>query len=190
MQEILEQFKISFFQKYAAMMGGKLGLYSSDSSDPALIAELESVLPLVETDMTIFFRNLANYKISDQPTQKKDIRNLLGEALYDATNLTEDITVKWLEWYEKYRQRLLQENVAIDLRRTRMNMTNPKYVLRNYMAQMAIDQADQGNYELIAELYQVLKKPYDEQPEHMRWYAKRPEWARHKVGCSMLSCSS
>ena len=58
------------------------------------------------------------------------------------------------------------------------------------MAQLAIDAADKGNYDIIEELYQLLKKPYEEQKEQDKWFAKRPEWARHKVGCSMLSCSS
>jgi len=71
-----------------------------------------------------------------------------------------------------------------------MNTVNPKYVLRNYMAQLAIDKANEEDYSLVDELFQLLKKPYDEQPENEKWFAKRPEWARHKVGCSMLSCSS
>ena len=71
-----------------------------------------------------------------------------------------------------------------------MDLVNPKYVLRNYMSQLAIDAADKGDYSLIDELYQLLKKPYDEQPKYQKWFAKRPEWARNKVGCSMLSCSS
>ena len=71
-----------------------------------------------------------------------------------------------------------------------MNRQNPKYVLRNYMAQMAIDEANAGNYKLVGELYQLLQKPYDEQPEMEKWFAKRPDWAKNKVGCSMLSCSS
>ena len=71
-----------------------------------------------------------------------------------------------------------------------MNNVNPKYVLRNYMAQLAIESADKGNYSLIEELYQLLKKPYNEQPDNEKWFVKRPEWARDKVGCSMLSCSS
>ena len=61
---------------------------------------------------------------------------------------------------------------------------------RNYMAQLAIDAADDGDYSLIDELYQLLKQPYDDQLGQEHWFAKRPEWARHKVGCSMLSCSS
>ena len=71
-----------------------------------------------------------------------------------------------------------------------MNTVNPKYVLRNYMAQLAIDAASAGDYGLIDELFQLLKKPYDAQPNNEKWFAKRPEWARNKVGCSMLSCSS
>jgi len=71
-----------------------------------------------------------------------------------------------------------------------MDLVNPKYVLRNYMSQMALDEAEKGNYSLIDELFQLLKKPYSEQPENKKWFAKRPEWARNKVGCSMLSCSS
>ena len=55
---------------------------------------------------------------------------------------------------------------------------------------LAIDAADQGDYSLIDELYNVLKKPYNEQPEYEKWFAKRPDCARSKVGCSMLSCSS
>ena len=71
-----------------------------------------------------------------------------------------------------------------------MNKVNPKYVLRNYMAQLAIDKAETNDSSLIEELIQILKKPYEEQLEFEHWFAKRPEWARHKVGCSMLSCSS
>ena len=71
-----------------------------------------------------------------------------------------------------------------------MNRTNPKYVLRNYMAQMAIDAADKGDYGVVDELFNLLLKPYDEQPESEKWFALRPDWAKTKVGCSMLSCSS
>ena len=71
-----------------------------------------------------------------------------------------------------------------------MNNVNPKYVLRNYMAQLAIEAAEKEDYTVIDELYQLLKKPYSEQPKQHKWFAKRPEWAKDKVGCSMLSCSS
>ena len=71
-----------------------------------------------------------------------------------------------------------------------MDSVNPKYVLRNYMAQLAIDDANKGDFNLLDELFSLLKTPYDELTDMERWFVKRPEWARHKVGCSMLSCSS
>ena len=58
------------------------------------------------------------------------------------------------------------------------------------MAQLAIEDAEHNNYKLLDELYTMLKTPYSDNPKYEKWYAKRPEWARHKVGCSMLSCSS
>jgi uncharacterized protein YdiU (UPF0061 family) len=72
-----------------------------------------------------------------------------------------------------------------------MNKSNPKYVLRNWMAQLAIDAAEKEDFTVAIELYNILKNPYSEQLEHEeKWFKKRPEWARHRVGCSMLSCSS
>ena len=72
-----------------------------------------------------------------------------------------------------------------------MNRVNPKYVLRNYLAQQAIDALEQGDASVMERLDGACcERPYDEQPGHEELAGRRPEWARHKPGCSALSCSS
>ena len=71
-----------------------------------------------------------------------------------------------------------------------MNRVNPKYVLRNYLAQLAIDALESGDPSVMERLMKVLERPYDEQPEHGELAERRPEWARQRPGCSALSCSS
>jgi uncharacterized protein YdiU (UPF0061 family) len=83
-----------------------------------------------------------------------------------------------------------QEGVALATRVERMNRVNPKYVFRNYLAQQAIDALEAGDAAVLERLMKVLQHPYAEQPEHHELAARRPEWARHKAGCSALSCSS
>jgi len=104
--------------------------------------------------------------------------------------VSSNVKEQWNNWFENYAERLQNETLSAEDRQTKMNSVNPKYVLRNYMSQLAIDDANKGDYKLIDDLFNILKKPYDEQPENQKWFAKRPDWARHKVGCSMLSCSS
>jgi uncharacterized protein YdiU (UPF0061 family) len=150
------------------------------------MADLEDCLLLSETDMTIFFRRLANY---EKGTPDKGIE-IIHEAFYNAEEIKDKNLKQWKGWFKAYDQRLYKEQLVDADRKKKMNAVNPKYVLRNYMAQLAIDEADKGDYKLISELFELLKKPYDEQPDNQQWFAKRPDWARDKVGCSMLSCSS
>jgi serine/tyrosine/threonine adenylyltransferase len=82
------------------------------------------------------------------------------------------------------------EGVPFYQKKALMNSVNPKYVLRNYLAQIAIDKAETGDNSEIYQLLDVLRRPYDEQPANKKYAAKRPEWARNRPGCSMLSCSS
>nr|WP_240042722.1 YdiU family protein [Maribacter aurantiacus] len=186
LEDILMGYRNDLPQAYQNMMQQKLGLTTEQEADSQLITDLEAVLQASETDMTIFFRQLANYKGEGSIPGIEVVQ----EAFYSPKEIDGKIKEQWDQWFLNYSERLKNENSANDKRKKAMDKVNPKFVLRNYMAQLAIDAADTGDYSLIDELFQLLKRPYDEQPEKEKWFAKRPDWARHKVGCSMLSCSS
>jgi uncharacterized protein YdiU (UPF0061 family) len=187
LEAILKTYNEKTEEAYLHMMSAKLGLANALERDAELIYKLEEVLQLTETDMTLFFRKLADFSNDDIASEGFSI---IKESFYSFDEINEAIKRPWITWFENYAVRLKEDSLSAEERKTAMNKTNPKYVLRNYMSQLAIDEADKGNYDLIDELFNLLKKPYDEQPEREKWFAKRPEWARNKVGCSMLSCSS
>ena len=184
LEAILNQYKVNFEKQSLQMMKSKLGLFNSDENDLQLIQNLEDTLQLTETDMTIFFRLLSNF--SDEYSGLK----LIEKAFYDFENISDNIKNQWNLWFLNYKERLKKESLSIEDRKIKMNGVNPKYVLRNYMAQLAIEATNQNDYSLIDELFNLLKEPYSEQISNEKWFAKRPEWARNKIGCSMLSCSS
>jgi uncharacterized protein YdiU (UPF0061 family) len=94
------------------------------------------------------------------------------------------------QWIQDYLQEAHLQGRTNEERKTLMQATNPKYLLRNYLAQLAIDDAEQGDYKQVDTLLEILRRPYDDQPQYERYAEKRPEWARNRAGCSMLSCSS
>lgn len=185
LEEILNAFSVDYQKEYLSMMRNKLGLKVINEDDAVLIEGLTELLQLTETDMTIFFRNLSNIKKMDSVEVAFDT---IKEAFYNELNVS--VLNNWNVWLEHYTNRINQESLNDTERKEQMNLVNPKYVLRNYMAQLCIDDADKGDYSLFRELFELLKSPYDEQPDSQKWFAKRPDWARDKVGCSMLSCSS
>lgn len=189
LEAILQQFQHNYHTQQMSMMRQKLGWQTEREEDNLLIESLEHLLQSVETDMTIFFRNIGAFK-KETDFEKEDWFALIQDAFYELDNLPEAVKEDWKKWLMSYQARLRYETLDNASRQKNMNLVNPKYVLRNYMAQLAIDAADKGDYTIIEELYQVLRKPYAEQVESQKWFAKRPEWARNKVGCSMLSCSS
>jgi uncharacterized protein YdiU (UPF0061 family) len=83
-----------------------------------------------------------------------------------------------------------EEALPTERRSEQMRRVNPKFILRNYMAQLAIESAEAGDLSVLQELHQLIREPYADQPGKERWTEKRPDWAAHKPGCSMLSCSS
>ncbi|HQU84348.1 MAG TPA: YdiU family protein [Pyrinomonadaceae bacterium] len=182
LEEILENYQKKYLPKHVRMMSDKLGL--KDSADADFIIQLETLLYQTEMDFTLFFRNLSKF----DENNLNEFWTLLEESSY-SENL-EKFKEKWNDFLQNYAEILIAENLDKTDRVSQMNRVNPKYVLRNYMAQLAIDAADKGDYSIVDELFNLLLKPYDEQPESEKWFAKRPDWAKTKVGCSMLSCSS
>jgi uncharacterized protein YdiU (UPF0061 family) len=194
LEQALNVFTQVFGDQWQLVMTRKLGLsHYIPEHDDDLHAGLLAMLEMVETDMTIFFRQLANVDLGTDNLESIDVETLiapLAEAYYVPEQLTPEYTSSLLDWLKRYNQRILQEGRSLEARRKDMNQVNPKYVLRNYMAQLAIDKAEQGDFAMIAELLELLRYPYDEQPENQQYAAKRPDWARQRAGCSMLSCSS
>jgi uncharacterized protein YdiU (UPF0061 family) len=192
LEEILNEFKTVYAGKYQGMMKAKIGLELEDESDLKLIQDLETNLGRTETDMTIFFRSLSNVSKDLVVPEKDDVLFLkpVMDAFYKPDEIKGEALFFWKEWFKMYLIRLQKETKTDGERKQQMDKVNPKYVLRNYMSQIAIDASDKGDYSIVNELFKLLKKPYNEQPESEKWFVKRPEWARTKVGCSMLSCSS
>jgi len=187
LEHVLNEFQSHYYLSYIEMMRNKLGLNLVSRNDIKLITELEEVLQLSETDMTIFFRELSCVKKNHSPGCGI---STIDNAFYKPEELKKEVLKRWERWFKKYINRLNEEEKTDDHRKQQMNNVNPKYVLRNYMAKLAIDAAENDDYSLIEELHLLLKKPYEEQPKYEKWYTKRPDWAKDKIGCSMLSCSS
>jgi len=144
-----------------------------------------------EVDMTIFFRRLADLAAASDGSEPADVplRAFFADAFYDERK-ADSGSGELYEWLARYTARVRSDGSPVEERRDRMRAANPKYVLRNYLAQEAIDRAEQGDDRGIHELLDVMRRPYDEQPGRERFAARRPDWARNRAGCSMLSCSS
>jgi serine/tyrosine/threonine adenylyltransferase len=194
LQQILDSYEKNYEYGWQSMMAQKLGLNVFDpETDDKLVTELQGILQLVETDMTIFYRQLAKIDISVEPLTDVSDEILLDpliNAYYVSEQLTNDNVARIGNWIRCYKARVHKDGTLNETRRRRMDAVNPKYVLRNYLTQLAIDKAEQGDNSMVNELLELLRHPYDEQPDKEEYAEKRPDWARHRAGCSMLSCSS
>jgi serine/tyrosine/threonine adenylyltransferase len=171
---------------YRRMMLSKMGVDAVGRvDDDQLIAELLGVFSVAEIDFTLFFRQLA--KVSTQASAGFEP---LREAFYDPAAMDGPARLALTAWMETWTARARDSHPSDALRATSMNAVNPLYVPRNYLAQQAIEALEKDDASVLHKLLAVGKHPYMESPGCEAFAGKRPDWARHKAGCSMLSCSS
>jgi uncharacterized protein YdiU (UPF0061 family) len=161
----------------------KLGLADCRDADLALLGDLHGLLQAHEVDMTLWFRALA----AVDPAAP----SLAGfEAAFYDPGKRDAGAPALAGWLARYAARLADDPLPAGERRARMRRANPAFVPRNWLVQQAIERAHRGDVAGIGELLDVMRRPYDDQPGNERYAGKRPDWAKDKAGCSMLSCSS
>jgi uncharacterized protein YdiU (UPF0061 family) len=208
LEQGLTAFGETFHYAWRKILADKLGLVAlGNEGDDVLLSDLFDLLQQVETDMTLFFRGLMAIpvEVADDSAEHAENQDFVDDstlaqplrrAFYTEEAFAPAQLGRLTAWLRRYVARVRRDTEMTDFpgfakeRLERMRRANPKYVLRNYLAQQAIEALEQGDESVIARLMEVLKHPYDEQPEHEELADRRPEWARHKAGCSALSCSS
>jgi uncharacterized protein YdiU (UPF0061 family) len=171
LRETLELFLPLYLAHYLDLMRRRLGLLTTDEGDEAQVQRLLQLMQGSAVDYTGFFRELgASEPATALARLREDFLDLAG---FDA-------------WAERYRQRAEGEGGSQAERQARMHAVNPKYILRNYLAQQAIEAAEAGDYGPVRELHAVLARPFDEQPGMERYAQRPPDWGKHL----QISCSS
>jgi uncharacterized protein YdiU (UPF0061 family) len=176
-QAALDTYIDAYGDEFDRLLHAKLGLATVQEGDRALFDDMFQAMQESHADFTLFFRKLADLRLDVPDAERADadapLRDLfIDRAAFDA-------------WAVRYRARLRQENSVDAERQIAMRRANPKYVLRNYLAQAAIEKAQNGDYSEVGKLLAILERPFDEQPEHEAYAALPPDWAEHlEVSCS------
>ena len=172
-EEILETYGDIFSEHYVSLMCNKLGIRYAGLEDFALIQPLLEMMQSSKVDYTNLFRNFGNFNTAIDGNNKNLRDQFVDRVAFD-------------EWAAVYRSRLQAEGRQDHERKVAMDKVNPKYILRNYLAQTAISKAEkERDYSEVDRLLNLLAKPFDEQPEMDSYAAPSPEWARHlEVSCS------
>ena len=160
-KEIINAYEQTFYDELILIFRKKLGLVESETEDLKLIEELLSWMHKNKKDYTNTFRTLS-----------KENHGLFKDE-------------EGKSWLEKYQKRLNREKINTTKRKKIMNQNNPKFILRNYLAQKAIEEAEKGNYVELKKLIEILKKPFDENRDYEDYANEPPEWGRKlEISCS------
>lgn len=169
-QNELEKYYGLYANEYSVLMRHKMGLSTEMEGDHALLESLLLLMAQDKVDYTILFRRLCDFN-----NNSDSIRNLFVQ--HEAINA----------WLNRYSQRLDRENSQFSQRSLAMKQVNPKYILRNYMAEIAIRAAeDEQDFTELGRLFDLLRHPYDEQPDNEKYAAAPPDWSKQIA----ISCSS
>ncbi|KAL1565197.1 protein adenylyltransferase SelO-like [Salvia divinorum] len=178
----MERYGTKFMDEYQAIMTKKLGLSKYNKQ---LISDLLKNMAVDKVDYTNFFRLLSNLK-ADPTIQDDELLVTLKAVLLDIGKERKDA---WTNWVKSYIQELSASGISDEERKKSMDSVNPRYILRNYLCQSAIDAAEQGDFEEVRRVLKVMSRPYDEQPGMEKYARLPPAWA-YRPGVCMLSCSS
>jgi uncharacterized protein YdiU (UPF0061 family) len=168
----LSQYEVEYKSKLLTLWRAKLGLADAMEEDDALISGMLNMMAINRLDFTIFFRGLCDLN-RDLNLNEIKLRDLcIDLASFD-------------QWLEQYKLRLAKEHSDDKVRQVAMRRCNPKYILRNYLAQKAIEAAQRHDFTEIEKLRKILSNPFDEQPENEAYADFPPDWAQEiSVSCS------
>ncbi|CAN8299545.1 unnamed protein product [Cochlearia groenlandica] len=179
----MERYGDKFMDEYQVIMSKKLGLSKYNKE---IISKLLNNMAVDKVDYTNFFRLLSNVK-ANPDTPEDELLKPLKTVLLD---IGKERKEAWIKWVQSYIQEVSSSETASDEeRKARMDSVNPRYILRNYMCQSAIDAAEQGDFSEVNNLISLMKRPYDDQPGMEKYAQLPPAWA-YGPGVCMLSCSS
>ncbi|GLT59547.1 hypothetical protein SLA2020_323590 [Shorea laevis] len=177
----LERYGTKFMDEYQAIMTRKLGLAKYNKQ---LISKLLNNMAVDKVDYTNFFRSLSNIK-ADQNNSEELLVPLKAVLL----DIGQERKESWKSWVQSYIQELVASGISDEQRKVAMDSVNPKYILRNYLCQSAIDAAELGDFGEVRRLLKIMERPFDEQPGMEKYARLPPAWA-YRPGVCMLSCSS
>ena len=166
----LQSYEATLLDTYYKGIKAKLGLIENNAQDNALAFDLLDILMKNNMDYTRTFRALSHIN-------QEDIQCSLRDDCLDRTRFD--------DWFKHYTQRLAQEKTTNLQRQQQMQATNPKYILRNYLAQIAIEKAEKGDFNEIDTLLMLVQNPYDEHPNYEHYANIPPDWGQHlEISCS------
>ncbi|MFQ0975336.1 YdiU family protein [Vibrio campbellii] len=176
LEAALGKFEVRLSQKFSELMRAKLGLHTKVDEDGRLFEAMFELLNQNKADYTRFFRELSSLDVKSP------------QAVIDLF-IDREAASAWVDLYlarcelevDEYGKRVSEETRCEKMRRV-----NPKYILRNYLAQLAIDKAEEGDFSEVNRLAELLKRPYEEQPQFDDYAKLPPEWGKKME----ISCSS